>query len=142
MAQVIPEKEILIQYVDGLHCGTGLWAFERQGDKTRLCYKIDLEPQGWLPRFAVELSLNFAGMHSRGMERLFDGLEGWLQGPLPVCSVGQPAFCQMLTPQSGELPASWSSFAIKPWPNGPSTGMAPKHSIQCVREVPTWKPQH
>ncbi len=50
VAQVIPEKELLIRYVDGLHLGTGLWTFERQGDRTTLCYKIDLEPQGWLPR--------------------------------------------------------------------------------------------
>src|ERR1700677_2400978 len=45
VSQVIPEKEIHIQY-EGLHRGTGIWTFERHGEGTRLCYQIDLEPQG------------------------------------------------------------------------------------------------
>jgi uncharacterized protein YndB with AHSA1/START domain len=78
VAQAVTEKELVIQYVDGLHRGTGIWTLERTPDGTRLCYQIDLEPQGWLPRFLSNF-MNFAGMHSRGMERLFDGLEGWLK---------------------------------------------------------------
>lgn len=78
VAQVTPEKEILIRYIDGLHRGTGLWTLEQQGDGARLCYQIDLEPQGWLPRLLSNF-MDFAGMHSRGMERLFDGLERWLR---------------------------------------------------------------
>ena len=77
VSQVVPEKEFQIQY-EGLHRGTGIWTFERQGEGTRLCYQIDLEPQGWLPRLLSNF-MDFAGMHSRGMERVFDGLEGWLR---------------------------------------------------------------
>jgi uncharacterized protein YndB with AHSA1/START domain len=88
VAQVIPEQELLIRYADGLHRGTGRWTFERQGNRTRLCYQIDLEPQGWLPRLLSNF-MDFAGMHSRGMERLFDALEAWL-GPKIAGKVEEP----------------------------------------------------
>ena len=48
--QVVPDKEILIEYVEGVHRGTGRWTFERLAGGTRACYQIDLEPRGWLPR--------------------------------------------------------------------------------------------
>jgi uncharacterized protein YndB with AHSA1/START domain len=77
VARVVSEKEILIRYAEGLHRGTGRWTFERQDGGTGLSYQIDLEPQGWLPRLLSNF-MNFAGMHSRGMERLFNGLQEWL----------------------------------------------------------------
>src|ERR1043166_9090569 len=82
VAQVIPEKEMLIHYVDGLHRGTGLCTFKRQGERTKVCYRIDLEPQGWLLRLLAHF-INFAARHSRGMERLFDGLDVWLRKKKP-----------------------------------------------------------
>lgn len=78
VAQVVTEKELVIQYVDGLHRGTGIRTLESAPDGTRLCYRIDLEPQGLLPRFLSHF-MDFAGMHSRGMQRLFDWLEAWLR---------------------------------------------------------------
>src|ERR1700736_5261357 len=39
VTQVIPEKEMLIRYVEGFHRGTGLWLIKPQGDGTRLCYQ-------------------------------------------------------------------------------------------------------
>jgi len=46
---------------------------------TRACYRIDLEPHGWLPRL-VSHFLDFSKMHSRSMGQVFDGLATWLEG--------------------------------------------------------------
>jgi ribosome-associated toxin RatA of RatAB toxin-antitoxin module len=77
IAQVVPAREILIEYVDGVHRGTGRWTFEKLAEGTRACYQIDLEPQGWLPRL-LSNCMDFGKMHSRSMEQVFDGLESWL----------------------------------------------------------------
>lgn len=79
IAQVIPDKEIVIRYVAGVHRGTGRWTLERVANGTRACYQIDLEPQGWLPRLLSNF-MDFGKMHSQSMEHVFDGLEGWLRG--------------------------------------------------------------
>lgn len=77
VGQVIPDQEIVIQYVEGAHRGTGRWTFEKLADSTRACYQIDLEPQGWLPRLLSNW-MDFGTMHSRSMAKVFDGLESWL----------------------------------------------------------------
>jgi hypothetical protein len=38
---------MLTPYVDGIHTGTGFWAFEKTPEGTRTSYRIDLELQGW-----------------------------------------------------------------------------------------------
>lgn len=43
IAQVVPNKEILIEYVEGIHWGTGRGTFEKLADGTHVCYQIDLE---------------------------------------------------------------------------------------------------
>lgn len=75
---VDPNREIVIHYIEGVHRGEGKWTFEQTPGGTRVCYRIDLEPQGWLPRLLSNF-MNFGTMHSRSMEELFDRLEGWLQ---------------------------------------------------------------
>ena len=77
IGQVVPAREILIEYVEGVHRGTGRWTFEKLAEGTRACYQIDLEPQGWLPRL-LSNCMDFGKMHSRSMEIVFDGLESWL----------------------------------------------------------------
>ncbi|MFO0999463.1 MAG: SRPBCC family protein [Planctomycetaceae bacterium] len=74
---LVKEKEVQIRYVDGLHRGTGLWTLKPHEHGTQLCYQIDLEPQGCVPRLLSNV-MNFAAIHSRGMEKLFDGLQHWL----------------------------------------------------------------
>jgi ribosome-associated toxin RatA of RatAB toxin-antitoxin module len=78
IGQVVPNQEILIRYVEGVHRGEGRWTFEKLAEGTRACYQIDLEPQGWLPRLLSNW-MDFGKMHSRSMEQVFDGLEGWLR---------------------------------------------------------------
>jgi uncharacterized protein YndB with AHSA1/START domain len=78
IARVEPNREILIDYIEGVHRGTGRWLLEKTAEGTRACYQIDLEPQGWLPRWLSNV-LNFGTMHSRSMEKVFDGLEAWLK---------------------------------------------------------------
>lgn len=77
IGQVIPDQEIVIQYVEGVHRGTGLWTFEKLADSTRACYQIDLESQGWLPRLLSNW-MDFGKIHSRSMAKVFDSLESWL----------------------------------------------------------------
>ena len=78
IARIVPEREIEIEYVAGVHRGTGRWTFEKLAGGTRARYQIDLEPQGWLPRLLSNW-MDFGKMHSRSMERVFDGLESWLR---------------------------------------------------------------
>ncbi len=70
---------MVIRYVEGVHRGTGRWTFEKVAEGTRACYRIDLEPHGWLPRL-VSHFLDFSKMHSRSMGQVFDGLATWLEG--------------------------------------------------------------
>lgn len=74
---LVEDTEVQIRYVDGLHRGTGLWTLKPHELGTQLCYKIDLEPQGCVPRLLSNV-MNFAAIHSKGMEKLFDGLQHWL----------------------------------------------------------------
>ena len=89
VVQVIPDREIVIRYPEGVHRGTGRWALEKLAEGTRACYQIDLEPQGWLAR-PLSNWMDFGKMHSRSMAKVFDGLESWLrarrssaEGPKP-----------------------------------------------------------
>src|SRR5438552_3776811 len=77
VGHVIPGQEIVIRYAEGVHRGTGRWTFEKLADGTRACYRIDLEPRGWLPRLLSNW-MDFGTMHSRSMAKVFDGLESWL----------------------------------------------------------------
>lgn len=70
---------IQIAYVDGLHRGVGVWKFEADGDGTAVSYRIDLEPQGWLPRLLSHV-MDFGRIHSNEMQQVFDGMEKWLKG--------------------------------------------------------------
>ena len=79
IVQAVPNREIVIEYVEGVHKGTGRWTFEKLAEGTLVCYQIDLEPQGWLPRLLSNL-MDFGKMHSRSMEKVFAGLESWLRG--------------------------------------------------------------
>jgi ribosome-associated toxin RatA of RatAB toxin-antitoxin module len=78
IARVAPDREIEIEYVEGVHRGAGRWTFEKLSDSTRACYEIDLEPQGWLPRLLSNW-MDFSELHSRSMAKVFDGLEEWLR---------------------------------------------------------------
>jgi uncharacterized protein YndB with AHSA1/START domain len=89
IAQVVPDREILIGYVEGVQRGTGRWRFEKVAEGTRACYQIDLEPQGWLPRLLSNV-MNFGKLHSRSMEKVFDGLEEWLRGRKSSAEGPQP----------------------------------------------------
>jgi ribosome-associated toxin RatA of RatAB toxin-antitoxin module len=71
------QRELQIRYVDGLHRGTGLWTLRQHENGTQVCYQIDLEPQGFVPRLLSHV-INFASIHSNGMEKVFDGLQQWL----------------------------------------------------------------
>lgn len=73
--KVDPGRELLIRYAAGVHRGTGLWTLEPAEGGTLLRYAVDLEPQGWLVRLLSNV-LDFGKIHSRAMQRLFDGLEG------------------------------------------------------------------
>ena len=76
---IVANSEIDIRYVEGVQRGTGVWSFTPNGEGTRLCYRVDLEPQGWFPRLLSHF-VDFTAMHSRLMEKVFDGLEKWLHG--------------------------------------------------------------
>jgi ribosome-associated toxin RatA of RatAB toxin-antitoxin module len=78
IARIAPDREIEMEYVEGVHRGSGRWTFGRAAEGTRACYEIDLEPQGWLLRLLSDF-LDFGKLHSRSMEKVFDGLEGWLR---------------------------------------------------------------
>jgi uncharacterized protein YndB with AHSA1/START domain len=78
ISQVVPYSEIRIEYVQGVHRGTGRWTLEQVADGTRVCYQIDLEPQGWFPRLLSNV-LDFGKMHSRSMRQVFEGMESWLK---------------------------------------------------------------
>lgn len=71
------QRELQIRYIDGLHRGTGLWTLRPHKHGTQVCYQIDLEPQGIVPRLLSNV-INFASIHSNGMEKVFDGLQQWL----------------------------------------------------------------
>ncbi len=74
---VVPGREMVVRYVEGAHRGTGVWTLRPDGAGTRVCYVVDLEPCGPLPRLLSHV-LDFGRIHSAGMAQLFDGLEGWL----------------------------------------------------------------
>lgn len=90
IAQVVPNREIRIEYVEGVHRGTGRWTFEKLAEGTRACYQIDLEPQGWLPRLLSNV-LDFGNMHSRSMVKVFDGLESWLKARRSSADAAKPS---------------------------------------------------
>ena len=73
--KVDPGREMLIRYAGGVHRGTGLWTLVPAEGGTLVRYAVDLEPQGWLVRLLSNF-LDFGNVHSRTMQRLFDGLEG------------------------------------------------------------------
>jgi hypothetical protein len=79
VTRVVANSEIHIRYVQGVQRGTGVWTFEPSDEGTRLCYRVELEPQGWIPRLLSHF-VDFTAMHSRLMEKVFDGLEKWLLG--------------------------------------------------------------
>jgi hypothetical protein len=83
VARKVSLKELVIHYVEGVHRGTGFWTLEPTDSGGVLCYRIDLEPQGWLPRLLSDW-LDFGRMHSQGMERLFDRLETRLRKDVPA----------------------------------------------------------
>lgn len=76
--KVEPGREMLIRYAAGVHRGTGLWTLGLAEGGTLVRYAVDLEPQGWLVRLLSHL-IDFGKVHSRAMERLFDGLEGHIR---------------------------------------------------------------
>jgi uncharacterized protein YndB with AHSA1/START domain len=77
-AQVVLGRVIVIEYVEGVHRGTGRWTLEKLDEGTRACYEIDLGSQGWLPRFLSNW-MDFGKIHSRSLAKVFDGLEEWLK---------------------------------------------------------------
>lgn len=77
VANIVPCQRIEVKYVQGVHRGTGIWTFEEAGEGTKVCYRIDLQPQGWMSRLLSSF-VQFGWMHSRLMNAVFDGLEEWL----------------------------------------------------------------
>ncbi|HMV78159.1 MAG TPA: SRPBCC family protein [Leptospiraceae bacterium] len=73
-----PFEEAGILYYDGVQKGKGIWSIEKLGaGKTKLSYSIDLEPNGFVPRFLSNF-MNFSKLHSQAMKDLFSGLENFL----------------------------------------------------------------
>lgn len=68
-------REMLIRYVAGVHRGTGLWTLVPAEGGTLVRYAVDLEPQDWLIQLLSRL-IDFDKVHSRAVQKLFDGLEG------------------------------------------------------------------
>jgi hypothetical protein len=46
IAEVVPNREIRIEYVEGVHRGTGCWTFEKRTEDIRACYQIELDREG------------------------------------------------------------------------------------------------
>ena len=77
MVALVDQRELHIRYVDGLNRATGLWTLWPHENGSQVCYEIDLEPQGFVPRLLTHV-IDSASIHSNGMEKLFDGLQQWL----------------------------------------------------------------
>ncbi len=69
-------KEIIVHY-SGAYEGNGIWYFLETGKGTKLMYEIDLEIKNPIVRF-LSLFINVAGIHSKMMSNLFQGLEKYL----------------------------------------------------------------
>src|SRR5262249_11122053 len=50
LVRIVHLQELVIHYVEGVYRGSGIWTLEPTDGGGVLCYRIDLEPQGWLPR--------------------------------------------------------------------------------------------
>ncbi|MBI1207837.1 MAG: hypothetical protein GC191_11170 [Azospirillum sp.] len=72
---------VAMRYDSGLHDGTGVWSLEQQNGGTEITFAVDLRARGlaamFLPLFDV------AGIHSRLMQKVFDGLERHLAAAVP-----------------------------------------------------------
>jgi hypothetical protein len=77
VVDLVDQQELHVSYVVGLHRRTGLWTLRPHEYGTQLCYQIDLEPKGFLPRLLSNV-IDSASIHSKGMEKVFDGLQQWL----------------------------------------------------------------
>jgi ribosome-associated toxin RatA of RatAB toxin-antitoxin module len=77
VTEVVPEREVRTRYIEGVHRGEGVWSLEPVEGDTKVCYRIDLEPQGVGPRLLSHV-LDFGHLHSKLMGRVFDGLERFL----------------------------------------------------------------
>jgi uncharacterized protein YndB with AHSA1/START domain len=73
--RAVSGREMIVAYIGGVHRGKGTWTLEPVEGGTQVRYAVDLEPQGWLVRLLSNF-LDFGKVHSRAMQKLFDGLEG------------------------------------------------------------------
>jgi len=78
ITNVVLNVRIEGNYVEGVNLGTGVWTFEVDGEGTRVCYAIDLEPQGRIAKL-LSKCIDFWRIHSGLMASVFGGLEARLR---------------------------------------------------------------
>lgn len=69
-------KEIIVHY-SGAYEGNGIWYFLETGKGTKLMYEIDLEIKNPIVKI-LSIFINVAGIHSKMMSNIFQGLEKYL----------------------------------------------------------------
>ncbi|XWX61461.1 SRPBCC family protein [Desulfitobacterium sp. AusDCA] len=70
-----PSKRVGIQYYQGVVLGETHWTITPQQDgQTKVCYTIDLELNGILPKF-LGTFINFSRIHSFQFRRVLDSLD-------------------------------------------------------------------
>ncbi|MCU0373086.1 MAG: SRPBCC family protein [Ignavibacteria bacterium] len=70
--------EVRVRYYAGVQKGEGNWTIIPESDSvTGLTYSIDLEPNGFIPRFLSNF-INYSKIHSNAMKEMFTGLDKYL----------------------------------------------------------------
>lgn len=67
-------ESIRLRYYGGFIEGTGEWRIQPNGEQTQVRYALDVVARGWLVA-AVGKIVNLAGVHSRLMKTVLQGLE-------------------------------------------------------------------
>ncbi len=69
-----PTDSVSIQYYAGVVSGESYWSIEALGNgMTKVCYTIDLEPHGVMPRLLSNV-INISKIHSLQFKRVFRSL--------------------------------------------------------------------
>ena len=72
-----PDKKIVFEYSGGAYSGTGIWSIEKEGEKTRLTYAVELTVKNPFIKLASPF-INVQAMHRRLMKKVFARLENYL----------------------------------------------------------------
>lgn len=76
LMRINKNKEIIVHYT-GSYEGNGIWYFLETGKGTKLMYEVDLQIKNPIVK-VLSLFVNVAGIHSKMMSNLFQGLEKYL----------------------------------------------------------------